>query len=85
MDAYNPTFEHIVIKGNKSSRLWIAEWLMENSIDFTYDALTGFLTFVQACYEHEETPIQKIIFYCPFRKWDIVSQFSCSYGSILNQ
>ena len=85
MDAYTPTFEHIVIKGNKSSRLWIAEWLMDNNIDFTYDSLTGFLTFVQACYEHEETPIQTIIMTCPAKGWDIVSQFQCSYGSILNQ
>ena len=47
MDAYIPTFEHIVIKGNKTSLLWIAKWLMNHSTDFTYDALTGFLTFVQ--------------------------------------
>ena len=85
MDAYTPTFEHIVIKGNKTSLLWIAKWLMEHSTDFTYDAMTGFLTFVQACYEHQETPIQSIIMECPYRRWDIVNQFPCSYTSILYQ
>ena len=85
MDAYTPTFEHIVIKGNKTSIRWIINWLMNHSTDFTYDAMTGFLTFVQACYEHEETPIQTIIMTCPAKGWDIVSQFQCSYGSILNQ
>lgn len=77
--------EHIVIKGNKSSLKWIMGYLMEHFVSFTYDALTGFLTFVQACYEHEETPIQTIIMNCPAKGWDIVSQFSCSYSSILNQ
>ena len=85
MDAYTPTFEHIVIKGNKTSLLWIAKWLMEHSTDFTYDAMTGFLTFVQACYEHQETPIQSIIMECPYRRWDIVNQFPCSYSSLLYQ
>jgi hypothetical protein len=81
--------EHIVIKGSKTALLWIAKWLIEHSISFTYDNMTGFLTFVQNCPDDRTcgvlSTLQLIIGNCPCRSWDIVSQFSCSYSSILNQ
>ena len=77
--------EHVAIKGNKTSLKWIMNFLMERSVSFTWDRMTQFVTFVQACYEHQETPIQSIIMECPYRRWDIVNQFPCSYTSILYQ
>jgi hypothetical protein len=85
MANYTPTFEHIIIKGNKTSLLWIFSWLMAHTEDVQYDSMTGFLSFVQACYGDEETPLQKIIVECPHKGWDIVNQFGCSYTSILHR
>lgn len=84
MDTYTPSFEYISIKGNKSSLLWIFNWLMEYDVDFRFDAMTKRLEFVQACYEHEVSPIVRIIETCPHKGWDIVNQFSCSATTIMN-
>ena len=81
--------EHVVIKGNTSALLWICHYLMSRDISFTYDWMTKFVTFVQICPEDrtcgELSHLQRIIMNCPYKKWDIVSQFPCSYSDILNQ
>ena len=59
--------EYVEIKGNVSSLNWIMQFLMARSVSFIYDALTKHLFFVQNC---------------PYKRWDIVSQFQCSYSDI---
>ena len=85
MDIYTPTYEHIILNGCKEAITWIVGYLCDHSIDFEYDGHASQLSFVQACYEHETTPIQDIIMDCPSTDWDIVSQFSCGYSSILSK
>ena len=79
--------EHISVKGNRTSLLWIANYLMRNDISFSYDFMTKHLSFVQQCPEQRDcgelSPLQKIIAKCPHFGWDIVSQFQCSYSDIL--
>ena len=61
----------------------------DNVVSFTYDKMTGFLTFVQNCPDDRTcgvlSDLQHIIERCPCKGWDIVSQFQCSYSDILNQ
>jgi len=81
--------EHVAIKGNKTALLWICKFLMGKDISFTYDWMTKFVTFVQVCPEDrtcgELSILQEIIIHCPYKGWDIVSQFPCSYSDILSQ
>lgn len=87
MDYYNIIFEHITIKGNKTSLRWIMNFLMERNISFTWDRMTEFLEFVQAYMPENQskTDLTQIIENCPSTGWDIVNQFSCSYVDILNR
>ena len=81
--------EHVAIKGNKTSLKWIMNFLMERSVSFTWDRMTQFVTFVQICPEDrtcgELSDLQRIIIECPYKGWDIVSRFPCSYCDILSQ
>lgn len=86
MANYNPTFEHIVIKGSKTALTWICRRLMALGVDFQYSQMEGFLSFVQADYgEGTITTLQNLIMDCPNHSWDIVNQFGCSYTSILHR
>lgn len=86
MANYNPTFEHIVIKGSKTALTWICRRLMALDVDFQYSQMEKFLSFVQADYgEGTITTLQNLIMDCPNHSWDIVNQFGCSYTSILHR
>lgn len=86
MANYNPTFEHIVIKGSKTALAWICRRLMALDVDFQYSHMEGFLSFIQADYgEGTLTTLQNLIMDCPTHNWDIVDQFGCSYTSILHR
>lgn len=81
--------EFVEIKGNKSALKWIMNFLMDCSISFTYDRMTGHLFFVQNCPDDrtcgELSTLQCIIETCPVKGWDITSQFQCSYSDIQNR
>lgn len=84
MANYNPTFEHVVIKGTKTALAWICRRLMALDVDFQYSHMEGFLSFVQADYgEGTTTILQNLIMDCPTHSWDIVNQFPTSDTSIL--
>lgn len=80
-------YEHISIKGNKTSLLWICKYLMNRNIAFTYDWMTKRISFVQECPEDrtcgELSDLQHIIEECPHKGWDVMNQFQCSYCDIL--
>ena len=78
--------EYVEIKGNVSSLNWIMQFLMARSTSFIYDALTKHLFFVQKCPADRTCGILSLLQYiienCPYKRWDIVSQFQCSYSDI---
>lgn len=76
-------YENITIRGNKTSLLWICGWLMERSVDFQFESMGEFLSFVQVCYEDSPSVIQGIIENCPYKGWDIASQYDVKSPSVL--
>lgn len=79
--------EFVEVKGNTSSLFWIMRFLAARNISFTYDAaMTKHLFFVQNTPADRTcgilSPLQYIIENCPYKGWDIASQFQCSYSDI---
>lgn len=88
MGLYTPTYEHIIIEGSYFSIKWIRDFLIENDIFYCLDRDESGnmvrISFVQECYEREETPLQKIVRMCTSTAWEVVEQFKCNYSTILD-
>lgn len=78
--------EHVEVKGNASSLSWICQFLMARGISFSCDHFTKHVAFVQNCPSDRTCGILSTLQYtienCPYKRWDIVSQFQCSYSDI---